>query len=474
MRPSPAKRPGKEPTPPPRRRNEESYVFSRSLSETQDRILTERRERLEDAKKFRRGDIKDKLIKGGITFVASLIVIAVIATVIISASLNAGKIKKSKDAFVYKIGSNVTELAYKDAVQNGAIYISMNSVAELCQLTVSGNTGSELRFYTESGSYVSFTADSSVAMINGYGIDMSAPAKISGTECAVPLDFLDTILGGVEISLDRQENTITIKRLERPDSTHLEPRYESVSFMLKTNGALSAIDENKYFNGKPLFEFKTDLSAYESYMNPSGDQKDAFLMLLNKETPCDANFAPQNLVTIPAKWVNPSKSGWVTLELDGTAMKALEAMLLEMRAEGFGSIFITSAYRSYSYQSGLYNTYIQNELNANPSLTFEEAKAIVETYSAVPGYSEHHTGLCVDFITPDMTDLTNEFAEKEVYDWLLANAWKFGFVLRYPEDKVDVTGYSYESWHWRYVGRSHALEMLKTGMCFDEYVKSLK
>ncbi len=471
--PSTPKRPRKEPTPPPRRRNEESYVFSRSLSETQERILTERRERLEDAKKFRREDVRDKLIKGGIAFVATLLVISIIVTIIVSVSLNAGKVKKSKDEFIYKIGSTSTELAYKDAVQNNAIYIRMNSVAELCQLTLSGSNGSELRFYTQSGAYISFTADSKTALINGYGMDMSAPAKISGTECSVPLDFLATVLGGVEIKVDRQENVVTVKRVELPDSTPKEPRYENVSFMLKTNGTLSSLDENKYFAGKPLFEFKNDLSEYEQYMNPEGASKDAFLMLLNKENPCDSDFAPSDLADIPAKWVNPDKSGWITLELDRTAMMALEAMLLEMRAEGFGDIFVTSAYRSYNYQSGLYNTYIQNEMRDNPSLSYEEAKAIVETYSAVPGYSEHHTGLCVDFITTDMVELTNVFAEKEVYDWLCANAWKFGFVLRYPEDKVNTTGYSYESWHWRFVGRSHALEMLRTGKCFDEYYASI-
>jgi D-alanyl-D-alanine carboxypeptidase len=72
-----------------------------------------------------------------------------------------------------------------------------------------------------------------------------------------------------------------------------------------------------------------------------------------------------------------------------------------------------------------------------------------------------------------MSDLTNVFAEKEVFSWLCANAWKFGFVLRYPEDKVDTTGYSYESWHWRFVGRTHALSMLSSGKCLEEYLSSL-
>ena len=106
----------------------------------------------------------------------------------------------------------------------------------------------------------------------------------------------------------------------------------------------------------------------------------------------------------------------------------------------------------------------------DPSLTQEEAEAIVQTYSAVPGESEHHSGLCVDFISSTMSDLDETFADNEAYDWLLANAWKFGFILRYPKDKVDITEYSFEPWHWRFVGRDAALEMLRTGECFEEYL----
>ena len=97
--------PKSQQTPPPRRRNEESYVFSRSLSETQERILAERRERLEDAKRFRREDVKDKLLKGLIAFGATFLVLAIVATIIVSSVLNDGKVKKTKGEYVYKIGN---------------------------------------------------------------------------------------------------------------------------------------------------------------------------------------------------------------------------------------------------------------------------------------------------------------------------------------------------------------------------------
>ena len=94
-RSAPQKRP---PEQPPRRRNEESYVFSRSLSETQERILAERRERLEDARRFRREDVKDKLIKGAIAFGITLVLMVTIAAIIVSVSLNSGQVKKNKGA----------------------------------------------------------------------------------------------------------------------------------------------------------------------------------------------------------------------------------------------------------------------------------------------------------------------------------------------------------------------------------------
>ena len=433
--------------------------------------MQERRERLEDAKRFRREDVKDKLIKGFIAFGAMLVIMITVASIVISVSLGSVQVKKNKGEFIYKIGDDSTKLAYSDAVNDGIIYVSMNSIAELCELTLSGSTSSDLRFYTKDGSWISFAPDSANAIINGYGMPMPAEAKINGTACSVPLEFLENILDGIVVSVDRENNTVTVKRSEYPDSTPLEPRYLPVAFMLKSGDSMSALDENKYFAGQSIFGFLTDLSAYEQYMNTTDSY---FLLLINKEIPIDSEFEPRDIIELPNNLVNPDKvRDGITLDLNHTAAMALEAMLTEMRAAGFTKIYATSAYRSYNYQSGLYNTYIEKEMAANPNLSYEEILTIVESYSAVPGTSEHHTGLCVDLISTDMIELTNDFATKEAFDWLCANAWKFGFVLRYPEDKVDVTGYAYESWHWRFVGRSNALAMLRTGMCLEEYLASL-
>lgn len=206
--------------------------------------------------------------------------------------------------------------------------------------------------------------------------------------------------------------------------------------------------------------FKTDLSAYEKYMDP--EQRDEYLLLVNKQNLLPESYKPSELVSV--------KDARKDISLVRTAEMALEAMFIEMRAEGFGNIFVTSAYRSYSYQTSLFNTYINEEMAKDPSLNYTEAKEKVLRYSAYPGTSEHQTGLCVDLMSDSMRELDESFADEPVYEWLLENAWKFGFVLRFPEDKTDLTGYDFEPWHYRFVGRYHAYMMWRDGLCLEEYL----
>ena len=145
-------------------------------------------------------------------------------------------------------------------------------------------------------------------------------------------------------------------------------------------------------------------------------------------------------------------------------------MMREMRAAGFTDVYVTSAYRDYSYQVSLFNTYINREMAADRTLTESQAREKVLTYSAAPGTSEHQSGLCVDFITSTMADLDESFATYPVYKWLRENAHKFGFILRFPEDKVSITGYSYEPWHYRFVGQAAAAEIYLSGECLEEYL----
>ena len=223
------------------------------------------------------------------------------------------------------------------------------------------------------------------------------------------------------------------------------------------------------------FTYKTDVSAYADAMNTTDER---YLLLANKTFVIGEDHVPADITPLDTLYTLGGKE----ISLSGYAALAAEALIKEMRACGFDDVYITSAYRSYDYQMSLYNTYFNREKAEHPDWSDERVKEQVLTYSAYPGTSEHQTGLCIDlFVSPAMRELENYgregqypddvgFAETEEYKWLLKNAHKFGFILRYPENKADITGYSYESWHYRFVGIDAATDMYRAGITLEEYL----
>ena len=143
----------------------------------------------------------------------------------------------------------------------------------------------------------------------------------------------------------------------------------------------------------------------------------------------------------------------------------------EMQAAGFYNMAVYSGFHSYSYQNLLYGQYIQNELDKNPNLTWAQAESIVLTYCTFPGTDEHQTGLAVDMDT--MGAFSADFEHTAEFSWLQENAWKFGFILRFPKDKTYVTSAPFEPWHYRFVGRYHAKQIHDSGLCLEEYIEKL-
>ena len=120
------------------------------------------------------------------------------------------------------------------------------------------------------------------------------------------------------------------------------------------------------------------------------------------------------------------------------------------------TIIINSAYRSYKKQEELYNQYLS-----------QYGKEYTDAYAARPGHSEHQTGLTVDVTTYGSNG--DNFDKTEAFKWLQDNAHLYGFILRYPKGKEDITGYDYESWHYRYVGVDAATTIHDNDITFDEY-----
>lgn len=176
--------------------------------------------------------------------------------------------------------------------------------------------------------------------------------------------------------------------------------------------------------------------------------KNTNYILINKFFYVGKEYVPNNL-----KKINICTKGNIYLTKE--AQIHFEQMCRDIKKENL-NIRAISAYRDYNYQLNLYNKYLVNDTKEN-----------VDTYSARPGYSEHQSGLTVD-IDNIVTDFNN-FESTDEYIWMEKNAYKYGFILRYPKGKEDITGYTYEAWHYRYVGKEIASYIKKHNITFDEY-----
>lgn len=148
----------------------------------------------------------------------------------------------------------------------------------------------------------------------------------------------------------------------------------------------------------------------------------------------------------------------------------LEKMLADARAEGL-SPMICSSYRTNEKQETLYTNKVKQYLSQGYSQ--EDAESEAGKWVAVPGTSEHQTGLAVDIVSSSYQILDQKQEETAEQKWLMENSYKYGFILRYPNDKREITGIYYEPWHYRYVGHKIAKEIHEKNICYEEYLAAL-
>lgn len=173
------------------------------------------------------------------------------------------------------------------------------------------------------------------------------------------------------------------------------------------------------------------------------------LILVNKYNYLTEDYIPENLEPIDIAY---ARSG---MQLVREAKEAFETLSEDAKKEGM-NIIAMSSYRSYDYQVNLYDNYVATD-----------GKEAADTYSARAGYSEHQTGLAVDVYNKVLP--YTSFEETEEFNWMQENAYKYGFILRFPKDKVNITGYQYESWHYRYVGKEAAKYIHNHDLTLEEY-----
>ncbi|MEL7563955.1 MAG: M15 family metallopeptidase [Dehalobacterium sp.] len=145
----------------------------------------------------------------------------------------------------------------------------------------------------------------------------------------------------------------------------------------------------------------------------------------------------------------------------------LQQMIDDCRAAGLSPV-ICSSYRSRETQERLFNNKVTYYTNLGYSLKSAETESANSI--AVPGTSEHHLGLAVDIVDINNQNLDSSQEKTAVQQWLLKNSWKYGFILRFPSDKSDITGIIYEPWHYRYVGKEAAEKIHDQGICLEEYL----
>lgn len=180
------------------------------------------------------------------------------------------------------------------------------------------------------------------------------------------------------------------------------------------------------------------------------------LILVSSQNPLPDSFQEPDLSTLT--------NG---LEVDSRIYSALTDMLDAAQEAGLSPV-VCSAYRSRQIQETLFSDKVQEYLDEGLPQT--EAEAQAGTWVAVPGTSEHETGLALDIVDMDYQLLDSGQANTPTQKWLFQHAWEYGFILRYPEDKTALTGIDYEPWHYRYVGKEAAKVIFDGGLCLEEYL----
>lgn len=158
--------------------------------------------------------------------------------------------------------------------------------------------------------------------------------------------------------------------------------------------------------------------------------------------------------------------------VDSSCHDALIEMMKACNQSSGHRVYVVSAYRSVAYQEKLFNNQVQSNLNKGYSQ--EEAERLAAQVVAVPGTSEHHSGMAVDIIDSCCSwNLTEVQASLPGQQWLMEHCWEYGFILRYPNGTTDQTGIIYEPWHYRYVGTELAKELYDLGMTLEAYLNML-
>ena len=359
----------------------------------------------------------------------------------------------------YKIqtseGDKAYSLPYNIGFANDRYYFPINDVMGYMGFVLAGSDDDFSFIRDISNEYIKIKIGTNIVYINDEEYHLSAPSFMDKDKLIyIPLESFESVSADLNFTFDEKNKNI----INVSVNTTYSPQQ---SFTIRQPAKLAGADETAapYYSSDPI-KFKADLSQYEIYFNPPPDKADEYIVLINQTHPLNPqDYVPPDLTDL----IDTRKDGRAMQQMRFYPAKALEAFLIEARANGFNNVSVTSAYRSYDYQIQLFN----DEVAAMRPIHGDNAEAVAATSVAYPGQSEHQSGLCLDMHS--LSAAAQEFGNEPDGKWLAENAHYFGFILRYPKDKTDITGIKYEPWHFRYVGRYHATKMYESGLCFEEY-----
>lgn len=197
---------------------------------------------------------------------------------------------------------------------------------------------------------------------------------------------------------------------------------------------------------------------YPAIILPCTRSGDDALVLVNKSYQLPSAYAPSDLVAIENSGIRTTRSGMLVRSIMVTDLSELRTAASSAGID----LAVLSAYRSYSTQQSTYNYWV-NYNNGSVSAA--------DMVSARPGHSQHQLGTAVDFTTSEISDqLGQQFANTAAGSWLAQHAWEYGFALAYPLGAESITGYSYEPWHFRHIGRENAEEWHAGGLTLEEWL----
>lgn len=377
-------------------------------------------------------------------------ILIIMSSVCVSASADGFN---SQEGFAIEFNGEAT--GYVSIICNNTHYVPLRAVFEKMGASVFYRSSDhQIMALSRNGDTIYHIVGDNAVTINGNKTLFKNPSVLDGGVVYIPLDMIASVFCPDSILCENQQlniqknivsneyNRIIKDVLDVCRNSDFDParfqRYINYHIKMPALSMQSVIFNVNIELDSPFYENVTTIE----YPNE-------LLVLVNKHHKLPAGFNQYNLVNMNRAYtVNDGKK----YLLADVAYEKFVQMSDAARKEGL-SLKAISAYRTEDYQRNLYN----NKLRAT-------GKTNADNYSARPGYSEHQTGLAVDINTT-----RESFENTYEFRWLQNHAYEYGFIMRYPKGKEWITGYSYEPWHYRYVGTETAREIYQEGVTYEEY-----